>query len=180
MLNLKLTSVCNQRALSFLKENPAISESLFAEVGHDIGQVATFIGPVLDAQSRCELSSYYIQAVTTGRTAFLTTNLSDMGANHVTQVTNSWLIGRNASCAIAIMHRSISRCHAVIGWGAERGFYIMDLGSTNGTRVNCRRLVPQEPHVLYDGDLIEFSNLRVEFFVVDWGKRSSRSLETQN
>jgi pSer/pThr/pTyr-binding forkhead associated (FHA) protein len=150
-----------------------------AEVGPDVSRVATFIGPVLNAQSRCEISSYYIQAVTTGRTAFLITNLSDMGANYVTEVANSWLIGRNSSCAIAVMNRSISRCHAVIGCCTDRGFYIMDLGSSNGTRVNRRRLVPQEQRFLQDGDLIELSSIQVEFFVIDSAARSRSAQDTQ-
>lgn len=179
MSNLKLSTNSDSRALNFLEKNPAISQSLFAEVGHDISRVATFIGPVLDAHTRCEISYYYIQAVTTGRTTFLTTNLSDMGATHVTEVATSWLIGRNASCAIAIMNRSISRCHAVIGHCADRGFYIMDLGSSNGTRLNRRLLVPQEQYFLRDGDLIELSNIRVEFFAVNWGQKAARSQETQ-
>lgn len=164
-MTLRLSTNSDQRALHFLKQNPTISRSLIAEVGDDISRVATFIGPVLEAGSRCEISPYYIQAVTTGRTAFLTTNLHDAGETHVTEVAVSWLIGRNSSCAIAIMNRSISRCHAVIGRCSERGFYIMDVGSSNGTRVNRRRLVPHEQHFLKDGDLLEFSSLRVEFFV---------------
>ncbi len=70
MLNLKLSSKTDGQTLDFLSQNPSISQSLLAEAGHDMGRVSTIIRPVLEAPSRCEISSFYIQAVTTGRTAF--------------------------------------------------------------------------------------------------------------
>ena len=152
------------RTLSFLEENPSLSESLLAD-GHDLKQVVTLIRPVLEAPDRCEISSLYIQAVSTGRTAFLTTNLVDGCLTHVTDGGSSWLIGRDQSCAIAVQNSSISRCHAVIAHCPERGFSIMDVGSSNGTFVNRRRLLSQDPRFLKDGDLVELSNLRIEFFV---------------
>lgn len=155
----------------FLQQNPAISQSLLAETGHDIHRVATIIGPILDAPSRCEISSYYIQAVTTGRTAFLTTNLPDISGTHVTEAAAGWLIGRSPNCAIALQDPSISRCHAVIGYRPDQGFYIIDVGSSNGTFVNGRRLVPMVQRYLKDSDLIELSHTRVEFFVSGWHER---------
>jgi pSer/pThr/pTyr-binding forkhead associated (FHA) protein len=35
----------------------------------------------------------------------------------------------------------------------------MDMGSTNGTYVNGRRLVPNQTYILRDGDEIRFSRL---------------------
>jgi len=168
MLNLKPSSEPDLKALKFLEKNPAISESLLADFGPNLSQVATIIAPILTASNRCEISSYYIQAVTTGRTAFLTTNLPDVHSAHVTEVATSWLIGRSTTCAIAIQDTSISRCHAVVGYCASRGFYIMDVGSSNGTSVNRRKLVSLEQRFLNDGDLVELSNTRVEFFISGW------------
>jgi pSer/pThr/pTyr-binding forkhead associated (FHA) protein len=171
MLNLKSSGQVDHRTHLFLKQNPSISDSLSAELGEDLNQVATFIEPILNAPSRCEISSNYIQAVTTGRTAFLTTNLTNVRSTQVTEMGSSWLIGRSKSCAIAILEKSISRCHAVIGHHLERGFYLMDLGSSNGTSVNRSKLLPLQQRFLDDGDLIEFNKIRVEFFFSGWIER---------
>jgi hypothetical protein len=178
MLNLK-SPTADYLTLNFLEQNPALSRSLLAEAGQDISRVATVIEPVLDAPNRCEISSFYIQAVTLGRTAFLTTNLPSGSSTQVTEVRTSWVLGRDNSCAIAIPNRSISRCHAVIGHCHDRGFYIVDAGSSNGTFVNRHRLVPQDLRFLHDGDLIELSSLRVEFFFSGLGDRSASLQETQ-
>lgn len=165
MLNLKLSNYSDGRAINFLKQNPSISQTLIAEAGEDFSRVTTLIEPILNAPSRCEISSYYIQAVTTGRTAFLTTNLPDINKTHVTEIGSGWLIGRSPNCAIALEELSISRCHAVIGHRPNRGFYIIDVGSSNGTFVNGCRLATLKQRFLKDGDLIELSHTRIEFFV---------------
>ena len=180
MLNLQPSTEPDNLALKFLEKNPSISQSLLADCGPDLSQVATIIEPVLNAPNRCEISSYYIQAVTTGRTAFLTTNLPDGQTTHVTEVASSWLIGRSRTCAISIQSSSISRCHAVVGHCPNRGFYIMDVGSSNGTFVNRRRLTPLEQHYLLDGDLVELSHTRVEFFISGWRETvTAASQDTQ-
>lgn len=178
MSNLKLSSDSDPRALTFLEQNPAISRSLQQDFGSNLTQVATIIGPILDAADRCELSVYYIQAVTTGRTAFLTTNLPDVRSAHVTEVATSWLIGRGQTCAIPVTDASISRCHAVIGHCPSRGFYIMDVGSSNGTFINRRRLATLEQRFLHDGDLVELSNTKIEFFISGW-QEEVKPQETQ-
>jgi FHA domain len=165
MLNLKSSDQVDSRALTFLHQHPCLSQSLIADLGADFSQFATLIEPILDAPKRCEISDYYIQALTTGRTAFLATNLPDRNSTCVTKTSTSWLIGRSDNCAIAILDKRISRCHAAIGHFCDRGFYIMDLGSSNGTFVNRFRLPPLEQRFLKDGDLIEFSRIRIEFYV---------------
>ncbi|MBW4691007.1 MAG: FHA domain-containing protein [Lyngbya sp. HA4199-MV5] len=117
--------------------------------------------------------------MTTGRTAFLTTNLPDNRATHVTSVGTSWLVGRSTNCAISINNASISRCHAVIGHCPDRGFYIMDVGSSNGTFVNCRRLAALEQRFLNDGDLVELSHTRMEFFISGYSNRQPAHQDTQ-
>ena len=55
----------------------------------------------------------------------------------------------------------------------------MDVGSSNGTFVNRRRLIQQEQRFLQDGDLIEFSHTRVEFFLSGWQDQVAPPQETQ-
>lgn len=111
-----------------------------------------------------------------GHSAFLTTNLPEASHTIVTEFSTNWLIGRSRTCAISIPNTSISRCHAVISYCPERGFNIMDVGSSNGTFVNRRRLQAQVPCQLYDGDLIELSHTCIEFFLSGW-QAAIRSVE---
>jgi hypothetical protein len=179
MLNLKPSGRFDQRTLTFLEENPSISETLMAELGPNISEVATLIGPILDAPNRCEASRYYIQAVATGRTAFLTTNLPNVPSTCVAGTTTNWVVGRSNNCAIAILDKSVSRCHAVIGHQPGSGFHVMDLGSSNGTFINGTRLKPMEQHSLKDGDLLEFSKFPVEFFISGWSIDTAAVYDTQ-
>lgn len=50
--------------------------------------------------------------------------------------------------------KAISRRHARIEQEGDR-FYLTDLGSANGTKLNDRRLPPNEKTPLWDGDVIE-------------------------
>lgn len=56
----------------------------------------------------------------------------------------------------------ISRLHASLSIGQD-GVYLLDLGSSNGSVINQRRLVPHVPYPLKDGDLIVFGKLQVRF-----------------
>lgn len=164
MLNLPPSSNSGDRALQFLKNYPAISRSLLLDCGHDIDKISTLVEPILEAPKRCG-TAYYIQAITTGRTAFLTTNLSNPEQAQLTPIASTWLIGRSRNCAISVSQPSISRCHAVIGHSPE-GFYVMDVGSSNGTFLQGQRLPVLERRSLCDGAQIGLSHLQVEFFVV--------------
>lgn len=54
----------------------------------------------------------------------------------------------------------VSRRHAVIH-REEAGYYITDLNSTNGTRINGRRLSPNMPFRLSSGDVIRLGRLNL-------------------
>lgn len=142
-----------------------VLETLFHNFDFDLEQVSNTIDPILTAQSRCEITSLYIQGIVSGSTAFLCTNLNPEQTIQVTQRNSSWLIGQNSHCAIATSHHEVSLYHAAIGYQAERGFFITDVGSYGGTWVNRRPLQTHHRRTLYDGDLIELGSLRVEFFV---------------
>jgi len=67
------------------------------------------------------------------------------------------VIGRGRKADLALAEATISRAHAVIGFEAE-GFYVEDLGSTNGTTVNGARIERQR---LKADDEIQMGKLRI-------------------
>lgn len=125
-------------------------------------------GKCLDApislMGRPELLSYYIQATQHNHRAFLTTNLCHGDSAFVTALSSTWLMGRSNNCAIVVHNRSVSRCHAVVGYDVQQGFYLMDVGSSNGTYLNNKRLSVLKRYALTDGDVITLCNLHFEFF----------------
>lgn len=165
--------------LCFLKRNPSLSTSLFADCAQDIREVTTIIEPVLKAPERCQAASFYIQAVSLGSTGFLATNLTtsdqDKDGISATETASSWLIGRGSTCILNMPDSSVSRCHAVISHHAYTGFFLTDVGSTNGTWVNGDKLGKHARRTLKDGDLLRFGNLKVELFISDRHQQSKRT-----
>ncbi|MGB3519789.1 MAG: FHA domain-containing protein [Elainellaceae cyanobacterium] len=147
---------------------PSVSCSLIADCGYNLDKVKTVMQPVLKVRERCQVTSNYIQAIATGRTNFLVTNLvasaERVGDAWATAIASSWLVGRHSSCALPILHLSISRHHAVIGHHSGQ-FYLADVGSSNGTWINGQRLGAGDRYDLHDGDVIRFGSLLVEFFM---------------
>jgi pSer/pThr/pTyr-binding forkhead associated (FHA) protein len=73
-------------------------------------------------------------------------------------VDRDWLvIGRGRGADLVLALPTISRAHAAIGWDPG-GFFLEDLGSTNGTLLNGER---RERSRLADGDEIEMGKLRL-------------------
>jgi pSer/pThr/pTyr-binding forkhead associated (FHA) protein len=73
-------------------------------------------------------------------------------------VDRDWLvIGRGRSADMVIAEATISRAHAAIGFDLK-GFYVQDLGSTNGTMVNGARI---ERQILKSDDEIQMGRLVV-------------------
>ncbi|MCS6993938.1 MAG: FHA domain-containing protein [Anaerolineales bacterium] len=58
------------------------------------------------------------------------------------------------------IQRGVSRRHAAIH-REEDGYYITDLNSTNGTRINGRRLLPNTPCRLSSGDVVSLGRLNL-------------------
>ena len=67
------------------------------------------------------------------------------------------VIGRGRKADLALAEATISRAHAAIGFDG-RGFFVEDLGSTNGTRVNGARIGKQ---ALKCDDEIQMGMLRI-------------------
>ncbi len=71
------------------------------------------------------------------------------------------LVGRLPICDVVIDDGSVSSQHARIQL-LENQLRLVDMGSTNGTRVNYTQI--DAPHYLLDGDTVEFGNMT---FTVD-------------
>jgi pSer/pThr/pTyr-binding forkhead associated (FHA) protein len=82
---------------------------------------------------------------------------------------NIFVIGREESCDLILADALVSRRHATIVL-TEDEYYIADMGSTNGTKLNDER-VDRNPKRLFHGDEILIGNTVINF--VD------RTLETQ-
>ena len=75
------------------------------------------------------------------------------------------LIGRNPTTDITLLDEGISREHAVILLDEDSGVYtVEDLQSTNGTKVNGKRV---RSAALSDGDEIELGRTRFAFVLPD-------------
>jgi pSer/pThr/pTyr-binding forkhead associated (FHA) protein len=61
-------------------------------------------------------------------------------------------IGRGSDCDILLPERAVSRHHARIE-RRNQGYFLLDLGSKNGTHVNGQEV--KEPYLLQDGDEIQ-------------------------
>jgi adenylate cyclase len=85
---------------------------------------------------------------------------------------SSWTIGRSRDNDFAIPDQSISRNHAILQATENGEFYLIDLGSRNGTFINGRRVTI--PIRLRDADQVIFGKTEVEFHA------STPSLSTDN
>ncbi len=75
--------------------------------------------------------------------------------------TEETLIGRNPTTDVTLLDESISREHAIVVFDEETHTYsIEDLQSTNGTKVNGKRVRSAE---LADGDEIQIGHTRFRF-----------------
>lgn len=104
----------------------------------------------------------YVQAMI-GEQISITTNLLQGTTQCLLQPQNCWIIGRDRKVGLSIQDKRLSRRHAMLQYVPERGFYLVDLNSTNGTYVNgepVRRAV-----LLNDGDRIRLGSLSFLFFV---------------
>jgi pSer/pThr/pTyr-binding forkhead associated (FHA) protein len=71
------------------------------------------------------------------------------------------LIGRNPTTDITLLDEGISREHAIIQYDEETdAFSVEDLQSTNGTKVNGKRV---RSAVLNHGDEVQVGHTRFQF-----------------
>ena len=78
----------------------------------------------------------------------------------ITLDTDSLKIGRQASCRIVFNDSNVSREHAQLRRSAE-GWKLLDLGSTNGTKINGVKIA--EEQLLVNGDELGFGTSSAKF-----------------
>jgi len=88
-------------------------------------------------------------------------SLFSLQDNHLLPLTSARLIiGRDSSSDIQLSDSNISRSHAELFFNSDGRWFIRDLGSTNGTKINGRRIT-ESP--LSHGDIITVGVTRLEF-----------------
>ncbi|MDO8630990.1 MAG: FHA domain-containing protein, partial [Phycisphaerales bacterium] len=70
-------------------------------------------------------------------------------------------IGRSPSNDLALLDDKVSRRHALIQVQKQQEFWLVDLGSSNGTYLNGRRVT--QPILLHDQDQIDLGPFRLRF-----------------
>ena len=78
----------------------------------------------------------------------------------------SWTAGRESACEITVNSAHMSRRHFELSRSGA-GYFITDLGSSNGTKLNNEALPAHEPKRLDSGDEIRVQNVVMTFEVRD-------------
>ena len=78
------------------------------------------------------------------------------GSPAIELVKNLSIVGRKEDCDVRVNHKSVSKQHCVIVKG-DGLLHVRDLGSTNGTRVNGRRV---RRAALLPDDQVSFASIR--------------------
>lgn len=76
------------------------------------------------------------------------------------------VFGKDAASADYVLNNeTISRAHAEVTRRND-GYYITDLGSTNGTFINTKKLPKNTPIAVSNGDTVKFSNEELRFMTI--------------
>lgn len=86
--------------------------------------------------------------------------LEDMQKNEI-PIHGSCSIGRSASNQISLESDKVSRRHAIIQAQSDKDFWLIDLGSSNGTYLNAQRI--SNPRRLQHGDKISIGHCEFVF-----------------
>ena len=93
---------------------------------------------------------------------------------------NCWTVGRSDDNNFVLGDRWISRNHAMLQCMDTGEFYLIDLGSRNGSFINGRRV--SVPVTLHNGDAITFGQTELKFYcpVRETASVSSFNAESHN
>jgi hypothetical protein len=93
-------------------------------------------------------------------------NVSDVATQLSVTLEPENLIGRSPRCAVRLSSTLASSVHASLRW-TSKGWTLKDLGSTNGSYLNGRRLEPGRTQLLSAGDVIAFGALDLSWVLQD-------------
>ena len=148
----------------------AIEESLLRELGdaariHARDEGYVFMGPVevqLNKDDDLRAGSFGLSArfkEGAGGTGGGSVVAPD-GTRTTLPATGSITVGRAAECAVRLTDTSVSRRHAEIKANGDGTWTVVDLGSTNGTKVNGATINERK---LKDGDTISTGDSHLRF-----------------
>lgn len=119
----------------------------------------------LSQLSCSDAKPYHLQGVIDGAAIYVTTNLCDNQTQTLQQSQHIWTIGRDRSNGICVQDQLLSAHHAAIRYMKDKGFFLIDFNSKNGSFVNGEPVY--QPVQLKDGDRIRLGNLSFDFFLND-------------
>ena len=103
---------------------------------------------------------------------------TDTGNRYLPLVgSNCWTVGRSDDNNFVLSDRWISRNHAMLQCTETGDFYLIDLGSRNGSFVNGRRV--SIPVTLHNGDRLTFGQTDLEFHCPSTKSNSDFSQPTE-
>ena len=100
------------------------------------------------------------RALAPGRLVIVNAGSSGLPPGHGLPLQPVTTLGRSPSCTLVLNDTFVSTTHAVLTWRGNQ-WWIRDLGSTNGTRLNQEPLPAAESPVAY-GDAIDVGNVRLK------------------
>lgn len=143
---------------TFVNDTPVTTQmSLFA--GDEIRlyvPTLKFLAATADDEEKARESGFFITATNPAGQGSLTVTNGPQEGQTIPLLLNQVTVGRavhNASWEILLQDPSVSRPHARFEKRGDR-WYIVDLGSANGTRVNSNA-VDHNDYLLADGDRLE-------------------------
>lgn len=121
-----------------------------------------FVGPVeieLETDEGMKKGDLYVDADVDDAGVGLVGSLVLPGGKRLQLGDDPAVIGRLDECAVTLADQKVSRRHAEVRPDAD-GYLVVDLGSTNGTQVNGKRITE---HLLDDGDRIHLGDTEIKF-----------------
>ena len=114
-------------------------------------------------KSRPAATTPYVEGVIEPQHSYLMTNLLTGSTQRLEQAQQTWVLGRDYQAAHLVIEDSrVSRCHAALHYIQADGFYLVDLGSRNGSFVNGEFVSQQRQ--LHDGDRIRLGSFTFIFY----------------
>lgn len=74
------------------------------------------------------------------------------------------LVGRTETNDLVVSHLTVSKHHAYLRREDDGQVLLVDAGSTNGTKLNARRLDASQPRSLDDGDQVSFGDVSFTYY----------------